>query len=454
MLIPLLVAAALAQDTRALSLQDALATYEEASEALRVAEVGVDRAEADKAAAFGGYLPQIGAAVTYSHTFVSEYDGLFDTDTTGTTPTTTATGTTTGYGGTGGGAFTNPFADLPFGKPDTWRVDFSLSQVVYGGGRVRAQNQLADTGRAVADLGLRSTRAATLLDVATAYLDAQLANRVLGIAEMALAQSETTRAHADAAAQVGRQPEFEVLRAQVEVENQRVVVLQQQRLRSITELRLKQLLGLPPATVLSLTSALEEEPPQVAGEGAGDRLALLQAQAGVAAAEAALRLTRSAGLPQVAVTGAGGFVSYPDNPLPPTEDWRTNLSAGATVSMPLFSGGVIRAQVRSAQADVAEAQARARQAAEAAELELQDALSALGTARAQFEATATTVQQAERAYTIGEVRFQEGISPQSEVADARLLLQRALANRAQAGRDLQVAALRVQLLHDLPLAAR
>ncbi|MBA2627885.1 MAG: TolC family protein, partial [Gemmatimonadales bacterium] len=65
---------------------------------------------------------------------------------------------------------------------------------------------------------------------------------------------------------------------------------------------------------------------------------------------------------------------------------------------------------------------------------------------------AGTVEQAQRAYAIAEVRYREGISTQTELGDARLLLQQALANRAQAARDLQVARVRMTLLPDLPFA--
>ena len=43
------------------------------------------------------------------------------------------------------------------------------------------------------------------------------------------------------------------------------------------------------------------------------------------------------------------------------------------------------------------------------------------------------------------------MSTQLELSDARLLLQQAQANRAQAARDLQVARARIALLPDLPL---
>ena len=63
------------------------------------------------------------------------------------------------------------------------------------------------------------------------------------------------------------------------------------------------------------------------------------------------------------------------------------------------------------------------------------------------------MEQAGRAYRIAEIRYREGISTQLEVADSRILLQQAEANRALAARNLAVARARVALLQDLPLGA-
>ena len=65
-----------------------------------------------------------------------------------------------------------------------------------------------------------------------------------------------------------------------------------------------------------------------------------------------------------------------------------------------------------------------------------------------------TVQQAQRAYQIADVRFTNGVSTQLELSDARLPLQQAEANRALAARDLQVARARVALLPNLPVGTR
>ena len=64
------------------------------------------------------------------------------------------------------------------------------------------------------------------------------------------------------------------------------------------------------------------------------------------------------------------------------------------------------------------------------------------------------MQQATRAYEIAEVRYQNGVSTQLELSDARLSLQVAQANRAVAARDLQIARARVALLKHLPIGVR
>ena len=92
-----------------------------------------------------------------------------------------------------------------------------------------------------------------------------------------------------------------------------------------------------------------------------------------------------------------------------------------------------------------------RQVEELALLDARAAHAELTAARAVFDASAGTIEQATRAYQIAEVRYQSGVSTQLELSDARLLLQQAEANRAQAARDLQVARARVALLPDLPL---
>ena len=119
--------------------------------------------------------------------------------------------------------------------------------------------------------------------------------------------------------------------------------------------------------------------------------------------------------------------------------------------MPLLTGGRQRGDEAVARADVEESRQRLQQARELSGLDTRLAWAELLAARATWEATAGTVQQATRAYEIADVRYRAGVSTQLELSDARLQLQQAQASRAQAARDVQVARAHVALLPDLPV---
>jgi hypothetical protein len=106
-----------------------------------------------------------------------------------------------------------------------------------------------------------------------------------------------------------------------------------------------------------------------------------------------------------------------------------------------------------AEANVREARARYDQLREFAALDSRVTINDLLQARAAWQASQGTAEQASRAYSIAEVRYKEGISTQLELNDARILLEQAVANRALAARNLQVARVKLALLPDLPLQA-
>jgi outer membrane protein TolC len=167
--------------------------------------------------------------------------------------------------------------------------------------------------------------------------------------------------------------------------------------------------------------------------------------------ESSLRIAKAQRLPTVSLTSQYGRVAYPGSLLPDWSQFRTNWTVGAQLSVPIFTGGRIRGDELVAEADLVEAQARLRQAQDAASLDTRTAVERLAQARAQLQASQGVVEQAARAYSIAQVRYREGLSTQVELADSRILLQQAQANRAVAARDVQIAQARVALLAYLPL---
>jgi outer membrane protein TolC len=476
---------------RVLTLDEALALAEKTSEQLTVAEAGVSRAESNERGVRSEWFPQVSAFASYDRALASEFEGLFDAAGPPCTPFTLdpqapltdrvaeieralrdcpPTGSFFGGGGgTEGGTEGGSDADsdeaaLPFGRANTYRVNLTVSQTVYTGGRLSAQQDSARLGRANAALTVTTTRAQVALDVAEAYFDAVLSDRLVTIAEAVLAQAESTVEQVSRQREAGRLAEFDLLRAQVTRDTQRPEVIRQRNTRDLAYLRLKQLLEIPLETPLQLVSDLEEAvlpPPaqrfaaEIAAAEAAPvspaRTAVTQVANEVQQREAAVRIARAQRLPSVSVSSSWGPVAYAG--LPTLGDFRTNWTVGASAQVPLFTGGRIKAQETAARADLLESQARLRLTRELATLDEASARLELANARAAWEATAGTIQQAVRAHEIAELRYREGLSTQLELSDARLLLQQAQANRALAARAVQIARVRLALLPNLPLAA-
>jgi len=419
---------AVAQDASTLSIEDALRMALGVSDEIAIAEGQVLRSEGGVWQARSEFVPTIGAQAVWQHQFASEYDGLFG----------------------GGGAS----IDLPFGRPDSWRVDFRARQVAFAGGRVHYQTRLARAGLSASRLSEESTRASVVLSTARAYYDAVLGQRLLEIAEVALE-------HARVGLDVGRTAEFDVLLASAEAEQQKVVVIRARRLRDTSILNLAQMLDLP-AEGLQLSSDLDADISAVAAEVAGvgaagedkDRLAFQIAEQSVTIAKAGVGVARSPWFPQVSLSGSIGWVSYPENVLPPVdgEAWSDNITVGMVIDLPIFSGGRIWGGLLDARGSLYQAQASLEDTEDMVALDTVDAHLELESALAQYDASVASVAQAERTHEIAQVRFSEGVSTQSELVDARLLEQRAQAALAQSARDLQVARIRVALLPALPVS--
>ncbi|HEX2189496.1 MAG TPA: TolC family protein [Longimicrobiaceae bacterium] len=456
---------------RPLTLEEALRLAGSTSEQVEIARAGVTRARGDLLRAQSARLPQLNGSAGYSRALASQFEGLG-----GAGPDTAQAAppycqgdfvadptlpveerlrlAEQRLGCPPGGAFGGlDFGNIGFGAENTWNLGLNLNWAVFTGGRNEAQTRIARAGREVAEIGVTSAQAQSQLDVTQAYFDARLADQLLEIAQATLAQAEETLRLAELARQVGRQSEFEVLRARVARDNQRPAVIQRRTARDLAYDRLRILLDLPDGEALELTTPLDaSEPPVAAPDTATGRAPVRQAEQQVAVQRAQLAVARSQRLPSVSLTSQYGQVAYSADPFPPLDGFRDNWTVGASLQLPVFTGGRIRGEVLAAEAGVTEAQAQLRQVRELTELDTRSSYAQLEAARATWEASQGTVEQAERAYSIAEIRFREGISTQLELTDARILLEQARTNRASAARDLQVAQVRVTLLPYLPVS--
>jgi len=455
---------------RRLTLEEALALAGRASESIGIARAGVDRARGQQRQARSELFPQLTGSASYTRTIRSQFSAFADDSASSEPPPEECRRFAADPAAPIGerldslesavecASNANPFAafaDLPFGQVNQYNLALQASQILYAGGRVRAQGRIADAARRSAEIELGAQEAQLRLDVTEAYFDAVLSDRLVGIAESTLVQSERTLENTRLAREVGNVPEFDLLRAQVTRDNARPAVIQRRAQRDIAYLRLRQILELPLDASLDLATSLDETPAEDSVRAAVselERAAVRRAEENVRAQEGRLAVARAGALPSVRVASTFARLGYPEDVLPGWNDFVSDWNVSLSVSLPLFTGGRLSGDRMMARADLDEARFRLAQTRELAALDARSADASLAAARASWEASAGTVEQAQRAYSIAEIRYREGISTQTELSESRIQLEQALANRAQSARDLQVARVRVTLISDLPLS--
>ncbi len=459
-----------------LSLDEALLLAEPSSENVGIARAGLERAKGEAKQAKSGFFPQLGGSASYTRVLETQFSGLA-ADSSAPGPV----GPCNGYRpdpnlpldervselerAVDCSVNGNPFggADLPFGQPNTWNLGLSASQTIFDM-RVIGRNQAANAARRSAAIGVDLQRAQNLLDVASAYYDALLAERLLIIADSTLEQTERTLRDVALAREAGTRPEFDELRARVSRDNVRPVVIQRRTDRDLAYVRLRQLLDLPPNATIELTTTISEgdvatlalpvavTEMRAAGDTlAGDRALVRASEEQVESQKGLVKAAKGEQLPVLSAGSDYARIGFGQEFMPSWSDFVDDWTVGVRVSLPLFTGGRISGAKQAARANLQEAQLRLKQNRELATRDSITVMATLEAAAATWSASTGTVQQAERAYQIAEIRFREGVSTQTELADARLSLLQASATRVQAARDLLVARLRETLLPYLPL---
>jgi outer membrane protein TolC len=469
---------------RGLSLDEAIRLAESQSEALTIARAGVLRARGQHLQARSQQLPQLSASGSYARTLKSQFEAFAGPSEPSGPPAPPAVcapeippdATDAERAAALAQAITCPtgegidFGSVGFGARNQWTLGLSFSQTLFAGGRVTNGIRAATAGRHAADIEVTAQRAQLALDVAEAYYDAALTDRLVAISDSTLVQTEEVLRLTRVARQVGNQSEFELLRAAVTRDNARPAAIQARSNRSVAYLRLKQLLNLPLDSDLQLTTSIDEplpSPVAVLPTGLGtarteltavdtapdNRSVVRQASENLRAQEALYRVARGERLPSVALTSQYQRLYFPQSGFPDLSNALQNWTVGGSVSFNLFSGGRIRGGELIARANADEARAQLQQIRELAALDARVALNQLAEADATWAASQGTVEQASRAYRIDQIRYREGISTQTDLSQSRILLEQATANRALASRDLAVARMRLALLRDLPLQA-
>jgi outer membrane protein, multidrug efflux system len=268
---------------------------------------------------------------------------------------------------------------------------------------------------------LQSTRLLVQAEVAQTYLALRALDVERALVRGTVAAYRGTLDLTERRFRAGDVAELDVTRARTEVAATESEALALDRRRAELEHALAVLAG-EVASGFSVaqaewSTALPIIPAGVPGTVLARRPDVSAAQSGMLAAQQRVGLARAAWFPDVTLTASGGYAS-PE--LGDLFKWSARAwGLGALLSLPVLDGGRREAGVHNARAQMEESVARYREQVLVAFRDVEDQLSSLRLLARQAEAQARAVASAQRATSLSEVRYRNGLVSQLDLLDAR-----------------------------------
>ncbi|HAH04918.1 MAG TPA: hypothetical protein DCM05_00095 [Elusimicrobia bacterium] len=333
---------------------------------------------------------------------------------------------------------------LQSGKLNSVRGIASAEQIIYSGGVVSSGIKATKTGIAAGENDLRTAKAEVTLAVKKLFYSVFLASETTNIQADTLASSEDHLKTIQERYRQGLDSDLIVLRQQVEVSNNRPILIMARNQYELTNILLKDTLGLDVDAPVLLVGRLEppkgalpayDELQRRALESNPDYQASLQR---IRQAEAMVRVAKGLNHPQLSLYADYQWYSESDKMRPGPNEQATSSLGGLRLRYPFFTGGDLLERVRQARIGERTARTQSEKFLRAVRVEVKRAWLTAQEAAERVQSQSDAVGQARRALESTENRYKEGHSSQLELTDATLALLKARLLYAQALYDYRV----------------
>jgi len=318
----------------------------------------------------------------------------------------------------------------------------NLQQTIYDFGktdeRVSGVHELLNAST----IDYESSRQNVIANTEVSYYTVVEAQRVVAVNLETLAQTEAHLQEAEAYYKVGTRPQFDVTTAQVNVANANVSLITAKNQLRIARLQLENSMGVHSDMPYELADTLgvpsfSMSLDSVKAVALSTRQDLMAARARVQSSQSLVSSATSQHLPTLSVAGAVNWSGF-DFPL------ESRWNAGVTLSVPVFEGFGISAQVDQAEANLESSQATLSLTVENALLDVEQQYLSLKEASDRINATTKLVGQAEENLKIAEGRYNFGVGSAIEITDAQVTLANARLSNIQALYDYNTSLIKLK----------
>jgi len=320
----------------------------------------------------------------------------------------------------------------------------SIEQPLYTGGRVSAESDRARAGIAATEAGRNAARADLAAGVAAAYGAVLTSDIVTALYDHLVAQTAEIERQAQQKFKVGESPSTEVAQAQARHAEALGALAQARGARAAAGAHYRNLVGVEPVGLSALPAgpAAPATLDAAVDIAASKSPAVVQAQAILAAAQAAARSAKSDRLPTVGAFAEASAIR--DEFFP---DYRANAATvGVRANWRFYNGGRSDGRVAETSADVRAAEARLRSAQSLVEEQVIAAWSGVHATVLIANAADDQARAADAALVSVRHEVRVGMKPQLDLLDAERDAIAAAGNAAQARANRTVIAYRLGAL--------
>ncbi len=293
--------------------------------------------------------------------------------------------------------------------------------------------------------GTKLTRDQVIFNVRRAFYTVLLSQQVVEVFRQTLAQTKAHFENVKKKYEQGIAAEFDLLRSEVEVSEAQSALIEAQNNLKLAKSALKNAIGLPLDNPLNVSGTLEYQPVpddeviRISQQALTTRPEMKQLRLQLEMAQLNTSVQKGQYLPSLSFVGEYQFQGQSsDLRFGPTER-STSLTAGLNLRFDIFNGFATSARIQQARARANEVLHQMENIGQLVKLEVEQATLRMQDARERIAARQKSVQQAQKAYDIAEVRYDSGVGTELELSDARLALNRTKTNYLQAIYDYNIA---------------
>jgi outer membrane protein TolC len=398
-----------AQDVLKLNLEKSIQTALENNQDLMIAYLETQVADEQVTEAFGtSVLPDIKGSVNYQRALkrgeiIINVPGFFS------------------------GAF-------PQGTENTMTFGVTLDQPLFTGA-VFFATRIANVYAEISQTSYYSTKAALIKNVKRAYYSYILAEQFLELSNITLDAAEDNLHDVEVLYDAGISPEYDLIRAKVQVQNILPEVQKAENSIKLAENSLKVALGLQIEQEIEVEDSLEfneieiEDYSILSSVLEEKNFTLQQLKLQIELQDKAASYEFSRHFPELYLFGNWAAIAQEDDPRT-FWNWRykNSMYVGLNLKIPIFNGWQTTSRVNQAEIELEKVKEQFTLTNNILKNQLENILLGIKETRFQIDAYSSTIEQAQAGYDIALKRYSSGIGTQLETIDSLVELTRARVN--------------------------